>query len=332
MTPAEAWSLVFHRDGLIADSSLEVLGEARRLGNAMETGTVAIVLGDVPSSGLEILGAHGATRVLVASAPQLRTYATRPQVAAVAELIDERMPRLVLVPEVAAGRDLAPRLAARSNLGLVAGCTYVRVDRSGRVVATRPGMGGRIAERVAIGSPGLLMVAPDVFPQRIFDNGADPEIEHVTFDDLPDPAVELVSSKRLEPDDLSLEEAEVVVAGGLGMGGEEGFRSLEKLAAVLGAKVAASRRATDLGWADRAALVGQTGTTVRPALYVACGISGASQHVLGMRESKTVVAVNSDPNAPIFQIADVGVVGDVATVVPELADAFQRGLAAEGGV
>jgi electron transfer flavoprotein alpha subunit len=178
---------------------------------------------------------------------------------------------------------------------------------------------------------GLVMIAPGVFPLRTFDDAVQPGIEHIALNGLPEPDTQLLSSKRLEPDDLALEEAEVIVAGGRGMGGEDGFRALEELAAVLGAKVAASRRATDLGWADRDALVGQTGKTVRPALYLACGISGASQHVLGMWESQLIVAVNSDPNAPILRVADLGVVGDVATVVPELTEAFRRGLDQEGG-
>jgi electron transfer flavoprotein alpha subunit len=324
MSSGSVWSVVWHRDGKVSDASLEVLAEARRIADRIGTQTVAVGFGDIDDDIVEILGLHGASRVLVANAPQLSRFATSSHSAALIKLIGRDTPRVILVPGTAAGRDLAPRVATRAGLGLVPDCSFVRVDEGRTVVATRPALDGKIAQRVAVEAAGLLMIPPGIFASRTFDDNRTPETEVVNLTDLPEPDTELVSSKHLEPADIELNEAEVVVAGGLGMGGEGGFRSLEKLAAVLGAKVAASRRATDLGWVDRSALVGQTGTTVRSALYIACGISGASQHVLGMWESQMIVAVNSDSNAPIFSLADVGVVGDVATVVPQLTEAFQQ--------
>ena len=331
MSRGSVWSVVWHRDGKVADASLEVLAEARRIADVLGTETVAVGFGDIDARMIQMLGRHGAGHVLIATAPQLSRFATSPHSAALVQLINRCSPRVILVPGTAAGRDLAPRVAARTGLGFVPDCSFVRVDEEGTVVATRPALDGKIAQRVAVGAAGLLMIPPGIFAPRTFDDDRTPGTELVNLEDLPEPDTELVSSKHLEPADIELNEAAVVVAGGLGMGGAGGFRSLEKLAAVLGAKVAASRRATDLGWVDRSALVGQTGTTVRPALYIACGISGASQHVLGMWESQMIVAINSDSSAPIFSLADVGVVGDVATVVPQLTEAFQHVLSERSG-
>jgi electron transfer flavoprotein alpha subunit len=328
-SPPTVWTLIWHRAGRVTDASLELLGEARRVAGLLGIETEAVVLGDVDDAALVDVAEHGADRVLIVASPQLVRPATKPATAALAQLIERRAPRLVLIPETADGRDIGPRLAARTGHGLVADCAFLRVDPDGAVIATRPAWDGMVSQRVRVGTSSLVMIAPGVFPPRPRGNAKPPVVERIVLDGLPKSDTELLAAKRLEPDDLELDEAGTVVAGGLGMGGEAGFRSLEKLAAVLGAKVGASRRATDLGWVDRSALVGQTGTTVRPSLYFACGISGASQHVLGMHESQVVVAINSDPNAPIFGIADVGIVGDVAEVVPALTDAFERAL---GGV
>ena len=326
MSHGAVWSLVWHRDGIVSDASLETLAQARLIGQSVAARTVAVCFGDTEAETSELLALHGADGILRATAPQLTQYAAVPHVAALAQLIDRYQPRVILVPQTGAGREVAPRVAARSGLGMVADCSFVRVDAAGMILATRPALDGRIAQRVFAGPSSLVMIPPGIFAKRTFDRSESPQFETVALADLPEPDTELLSSKRLEPEDLSLDEVPAIVAGGLGMGGEDGFRSLDRLASVIGAKVAASRRATDLGWADRAALVGQTGKTVRPSLYVACGISGATQHILGMWESQMIVAVNSDPNAPIFGIADIGVVGDVAVVIPELAEAFRRAL------
>jgi electron transfer flavoprotein alpha subunit len=331
MNSDEIWSVVWHQDGRIADTSLEVLAEARRIADTLGTQTVAVGFGDIDIEMIGTLGRHGAGRLLVANAPQLSRFSTSPYSAALAQLISDKTPRVVFVPSTAAGRDVAPRVAARMELGLVRDCSFIRVDGEGTVVATRPALDGKIAQRVVVEESALLLIPPGIFAEQTFEIDGNPETEVVIMANLPEPDTVVVSSKHLEPADIELNEAEVVVAGGFGMGGESGFRSLEKLAAVLGAKLAASRRATDLGWIDRDALVGQTGTTVRPELYIACGISGASQHVLGMWESKMIIAVNSDANAPIFGLADVGVVGDVEAVVPQLTEAFGQ-LLGEGVV
>lgn len=329
MNEGGVWSLVWHRDGQVLDSSLEVLGEAHRIGRLMGEEVVAVVLGEDMPGSVEALGSRGASRLLFASAPGLRTYATGPHLTAMERLILQGSPRVIFVPGSSNGRDLGPRLAAHMGLGIVSECTYLRVDADGRLVATRPGYGGRIAQRVALGPAGIVIVPRGVFPPQSFESSGVLETECVRVDGLPEPDLVLTSTERLRSEDLTLEEAAVIVAGGAGMGGEEGFRSLSELAAMLGGRVGASRRATDLGWADRSALVGQTGTTVRPSLYMACGISGAPQHALGIRGSKTIVAVNSDPDAPIFGFADLGVLGDVSAVIPRLIAALARRL--EGG-
>jgi electron transfer flavoprotein alpha subunit len=244
----------------------------------------------------------------------------------VARLAEERLPQLILVAGTVFGRDLAPRIAVRLTVGLVEDCTFLRLGADGVVEGTRLEEDGDSATRVAWDPhrPALATVPPGTFRSESRLEWTAPETSEIACPEVGESRTTLVDSRRIDPGELPLEDVPVIVAGGLGMGGPEGFDLLSDLAAAMGGKVAASRRATDLGWAERDALVGQTGKTVEPALYLACGISGASQHILGMKDSGYVVSINTDPYAPMRGIADLAVTADALELVPLLTEEFER--------
>ena len=304
----------------VAKASLEALGLARDLAAGQGGEVLAAVLGKGGEALAPALAAHGADRILVSGDPNLTPFSAEAHAEVLAVEIERLAPRVVVMGNTLRARDLAGRLSARLSAPAAVDVLSARLDGD-EVAAVRPLYGGKVLAEVRLsGSPVLLFPRPNVFPVRpATGKGAQEGIS--TPAPAPRARVEGFSAAPAGKRDLA--EADAVVSGGRGMGGPD-FSVLEDLASVLDAAVGASRSAVDEGWRPHADQVGQTGKTVSPALYVACGISGAVQHLAGMSFSKVVVAVNKDPEAPIFQRADYGVCGDLFEVVPALTRALRE--------
>ena len=315
------WTVVEQLHGQAAAVSWEVLGRARELGATMDAEVGAVVLGHGVDQVVDQALAHGADVVYVVDQPVLADYRTKPYSVALEELIQAHRPEIVLLGATGRGRDLAGATATTLGTGLTADCTVLDVDAAQRLLlATRPTFSGNQMATILCKKrrPQMATVRPHVFalPDLVTAHGR-VVAHHADIDEsqVASKVIALVpeSNYRTQP-----EEARVVVSGGRGMGGPENFHLLEELASLLGGVVGASRAAVEAGWVPAAYQVGQTGTTVRPKLYVACGISGAVQHQAGMQQADAIVAINHDPAAPIFKIATYGIVGDVLEVVPAL--------------
>ncbi len=318
--------LVFaeQRDGNIKKVAYEMLGTGADLAAALGGTVEAVLLGSGLDGLCDALAQYGATKVYVADDPALATYTSEAYTGTLASLIASAAPAVVLLGATAMGKDLAPRLAARLGVGLATDCTALEVD-GGRLLATRPIFAGKALARVKLaGDPQMVTVRPNVLAASEPDVAAGPaqvtSIE-AAAGTVRAQVVDIVSAGEGEVD---VAEADVIVSGGRGVGGPEGFAPVRSLARTLGAAVGASRAAVDAGWIEHSHQVGQTGKTVTPNLYIACGISGAIQHLAGMKTSKVIVAVNKDPEAPIFKVANYGVVGDLFDVVPALEEEFKQ--------
>lgn len=316
-----------HRDGDLKKVTLEMLGEGSRI--AAELGSVveAALLGAGVSDLADHLAHYGAARVYVADDPSLEKYSSEGYAAVLARLIQKAEPAVVLLAATTQGQDLASRLAARLGLGLASDCTAFRVVADGRLLITRPVYGGRaIAAVREKTNPQMATVRPNVMAPLEPDPSRTAPVEKLAVEtgDFRARVIDLVQKSGRQQ--VGLAEAEIIVSGGRGLQGPENFRLLEELADVLGAAVGASRAAVDAGWIDHSHQVGQTGKTVTPSLYIACGISGATQHLAGMKTARYIVAINKDPEAPIFRVADYGIVGDLFEVVPLLTEAFREAL------
>jgi electron transfer flavoprotein alpha subunit len=294
-------------------STYEVVSEGRRLADQLNTPLSAVVLGsDVLAAAAE-LKHYGADRVLVCDAPELTDFDPDRFTSLLHDIAITRQPQVVLFGASIRDKQLAPRLAARLDAGLAMECTGLALEGD-RLIATRAIYGSKLIAKVALdGTPQIAALRPNVFPAAAIEKAG--EIERIEVKPAA-PRVRLLEKKQAVSR-LDLMEADVVVSGGRGMGGTD-FSVLEELAGLLGGAVGASRSAVDEGWRPHADQVGQTGKVVSPKLYVACGISGAIQHIAGMSSSGCIVAVNKDPDAPIFRYADYGVVGNLYEVVPEI--------------
>jgi len=311
--------LVFaeQRNGVLKKVAFEMLGLgsqlAAGLGGTVEAALLGSGLGGLPDT----LAQYGAAKVYVADDPALANYSGEGYTDTLAALISKIQPAVVLVGATFMGKDLAPRLAARLGVGLAADCIAFAVD-GGSMVATRPIFAGKALAKVKLlRTPQMATVRPNVLPAPQQDPGKKAVVEAIAADasTVRAKVVDMVSAGKGEVD---VAEAETIVSGGRGVAGPDGFAPIRSLARTLGAAVGASRAAVDAGWIEHSHQVGQTGKTVTPTLYIACGISGAIQHLAGMRTSKVIVAVNKDPEAPIFKVASYGIVGDLFTVVPLL--------------
>jgi electron transfer flavoprotein alpha subunit len=302
--------------------SFEALAAAARVADG---GTViASVVGGASSAQFAAsLAEYGADHVYIVTNSELARYTTDAYTQAMAQLIRKEAPDVVFAPHTAAGKDFAPRLAARLGCGLVTDCTDVSVE-DGEIVFTRPIYAGKAFEKKKV-TDGIVFATlrPNNIPLGEPEKGRKADIEQF--------AAEIKDIRTLIKDvvtktagGVDLSEAKIIVSGGRGVKSAEGFRPLEELAEVLGAAVGASRGACDAEYCDYSLQIGQTGKVVTPDLYIACGISGAIQHLAGMSNSKVIVAINKDPEAPIFQIADFGIVGDLFEVVPLLTEEFKR--------
>jgi electron transfer flavoprotein alpha subunit len=313
------------RDGAVRRVTLEALGAARGVAAALGNPPVVAVLPGHQVRDAAALGPAGADRVLVCDAPHFRHYAPDGYAAAVAVAAGKVGATVVLFAASAMGKDLAPRVAARLGAGLATDCTALRVD-GGRLIATRPVYAGKVLAEVAWdGDPQVASLRP-----KIFEPAAPDASRAVAVEAMEAPVAEsglkvrTVEVKAAAQGKVDLTEAEIIVSGGRGVKGPEGYGVLEELAEALGGVVGASRAAVDAGWRPHGDQVGQTGKTVSPKLYVACGISGAIQHLAGMSGSRCIVAINRDPEAPIFKVADYGLVGDLFEVVPALTQEVRK--------
>jgi len=307
------------RNGKAKKSSLETLSEARRTAAAMGVAAEAVLVGNGLDGALAEVRASGAAKIHLLESPELADYSSQGYALALEGLVKETAPAAVFFPATAMGRDLAPRLSARLGVSLASDCTAISVS-SGRLAFTRPIYAGKALLTVALpASPAIATLRPNVFPLES-GNGAGTEIIRKTVA-IPAGAVKGKVVEILGESGAAIDvaEAEIIVSGGRAMKGPEGFTLLGELAAVLPrAAVGASRTAVDSGWIGHSHQVGQTGKTVSPNIYFAFGISGAIQHLAGMSSSKVIVAVNKDPEAPMFKVANYGIVADLFQVVPVL--------------
>ena len=320
------WIVAEQRYGALRKISFELVSTARKLADQLGEEVAAILLG----SGIEglagELGKYGADKVYIADNALLEPYTTDAHSAAIARLVKENNPSILLLGASAQGKDLSARLVGKLATGMATDCVDVKVV-DGKMLALRPMYAGKCYGEVATSSfPQIASLRPNVFPA--VENSKTPEV--IKFDPGLDPG--LLKTKVLEVQKdtagkVDLTEANIIVSGGRGMKGPENYVILEELADVLGATVGASRAAVDAGWRPQKDQVGQTGKIVSPNLYIACGISGAIQHLAGMGTSKYIVAINKDPDAPIFARADYGVVDDLFKVVPELTKEVKKLLA-----
>ncbi len=318
--------IVEQRDNILKKVAFEMLGIgaelATALGGSVEATLLGSDLGDLPTA----LAQYGATKVYVADNPDLARYSSEGYTNTLAAFIGKVAPAIILIGATAMGKDLAPRLAARLGVGVASDCTALEIE-DGRLVAIRPVFAGKALAKVKLhGDPQIATLRPNVLAAPQPDASATATIEPVAAasGDVRAQVVDIVGAGEGV---IDVAEADIIVSGGRGVAGPEGFAPITSLAKTLGAAVGASRAAVDAGWIEHAHQVGQTGKTVTPNLYIACGISGAIQHLAGMKTSKVIVAVNKDPEAPIFKVADYGIVGDLFDVVPLLEKEFQTLLA-----
>ena len=317
--------LVFieQRDGQVRPVSRETLGEASRLAASLG-GPVVGMCCATSDPGLAALGEAGADKVLLATHEAFARYDAAGYAAAVFAAIQSVTPGAVLFPATALGRDLAPRVAALAGVGLASDCSGLAAE-GGRLVATRPVYAGKALQKVSFpAAPALASLRPKLFAPIAPRAGSSATVEPLAFAwDASAPRAKVVGVIGAKGGKADVTEAEIVVSGGRGLKGPEHFALIEQLADALGASVGASRAVVDAGWRPHGEQVGQTGKVVAPKLYVAVGISGAIQHLAGMTSSKCIVAINKDPDAPIFKVADYGIVGDLFEVVPALTEALR---------
>ena len=334
-------------DNEISNIALELLGKAKSLAADLDEKTVtAVLIGSEVGGLVDKLAEYGADRVIVVDDPQLKDYRTEPYAHALASVVNEFKPEILLVGATAIGRDLGPRVSARLHTGLTADCTQLDIgdfpltpmpgkeQKHQQLLMTRPAFGGNTIATIACPDfrPQMATVRPGVMQKIAPIAGAKAEV--VSFN----PGFEENScyTKILEivkevSSVANIADAKILVSGGRGVGSAENFALLDELAEVLHGTVSCSRAVVDSGWKPKELQVGQTGQTVRPQVYFAIGISGAIQHVAGMEESDIIIAINKDENAPIFDVADYGVVGDLNVIVPQLTKKIKEALAKKAG-
>lgn len=299
--------------------SLELFTLARALGTAE-----SVVLSPASSGALESIGAHGASVIHHGDDARYAEYLTEPQTATLAALIDSESPDVILFPSTTSARDVMARLMARLGIGMVANATDVTYDGDEIRVTVPWGADSNSTVTVAGGGPALVQLRPKAFAAEEVGGLAEVRPVSVTIDEKT-LRTRVVESVEEQSDGPNLEDAGIIVSGGRGLGQAENYTLVEGLAKALGGAPGATRAIVDAGWVPYSYQVGQTGKTVKPTLYVACGISGAIQHIAGMKGSKYIVAINRDPDAPIFEMADLGVVGDVMTIMPKLTERLGKG-------
>ena len=324
----DVWVFCEQKKGVIQSISFELLGEGRKLADKLGVKLCAVLPGSDLEDTAEKLGERGADRVYLVDHPALKDYQDDPYTEVLVKLGEEYKPEVLLCGATTIGRSLVSRVAIKVNAGLTADCTSLDIDEKERLLLqTRPAFGGNIMATIITPNhrPQMATVRHKVMKEAAVQPGRKTEVISKVYPD----AVYVSRTKLLEmvaelSSTVNISEADVIVSGGRGMGSKENFFLLEELAKTLGGAVGATRSAVDANWIPYSHQVGQTGKTVCPKLYIACGISGQIQHLIGMQASKTIVAINKDPDAPIFKVATYGIVGDVNELVPALTKEFRR--------
>lgn len=322
----DVWIFAERKGSTLRSVSIELLTKAKELASSLNQECCAVLFGAKVREFCKELASYGASKIYLAEHPLLDSYSTDAYSTLLIGLISKYKPNIVLYPATKLGRDLAPRVAAALELGLTADCTGLSI-KDGLLLQTRPAFGGNVMADIIspFTRPQMATVRPNVMPKGE-PVPREPEIIDIKVN-LDSRAIRTVIKEIIKlpaPPGKSVEEADIIVAGGRGVGSKEGFKVLEELALELNAAVGASRAAVDLGWLPKQAQVGQSGTTVSPKLYIACGVSGAIQHQVGMKGSKIILAINKDQEAPIFNLATYGIVGDLFEVVPALTQAVRN--------
>lgn len=329
----DVYVLAEQRDGEIQKVGIELIGKATELAADLGQQVVAVLLGSGIKDKADVLIKHGANKVVVVDDPMLAEYVTEPYAKALYEVIKKCDPEVVLFGASSIGRDLAPRVSARVHTGLTADCTKLDIGTidampdTKLLLMTRPAFGGNIMATIVCKDfrPQMATVRPGVMKALPRDEARKGEIEEIKVDFTPaDMNVTIKEVVKGDKKSVDITEAKVLISGGRGIGSADFFGKLQELADVLGGVVSSSRANVDAGWIEKDRQVGQTGKTVRPDLYMACGISGAIQHVAGMESSEYIVAINTNDTAPIFDVADLGIVGDVKAIIPKLTEAIAK--------
>lgn len=316
------WVFAEQREGKLTPVVIELMAEGKKLADEIGTYLGAVLCGKGVDGLAQELIRYGADRVFYCEDDLLEPFTTDSYAIAISRAIEEYKPEIVLYGATHIGRDLAPRIAAKVNTGLTADCTKLEIDpEDKKLMQTRPAFGGNLMATIVCPDhrPQMSTVRPGVMAKAEYDPKRTGEVVRMSIsiapEDLRTRVRDVVKSLG---ETVSLTDAEFIVSGGKGIGGPEGFKLLRQLADKLGGSIGSSRACVDAGWIDHAYQVGQTGTTVKPKVYIACGISGAIQHLAGMQSSDTIIAINKNENAPIFGVADIGLVGDLYQIVPEI--------------
>ena len=332
-------------DNEVSSIALELIGKGKDLAKDLNTTVTAVLVGSNVMGLTEILGEYGADRVIVVDDPELKEYRTEPYTHALSSVIEKYKPDVFLIGATAIGRDLGPRVCARIHTGLTADCTQLDIgdfplvptpgkeQKHNQLLMPRPAFGGNTIATIACPEfrPQMATVRPGVMQKLPREAGRKAEIEEFNPGFVPNEKyVEIMEVVKAVSNVADIMDAKILVSGGRGVGSPENFKILDELAEAIGGTVSCSRAVVDAGWKPKDLQVGQTGKTVRPHVYFAIGISGAIQHVAGMEESDIIIAINKDESAPIFDVADYGVVGDLNKIVPVLTQKIKEAKAAAG--
>ena len=332
----DVWVFVEQRNGKPADVSFELLSKGRKLAENLKGSLKAVVIGSNVKELAKETFKYGAVEAITVDNPVLEHYRTMPYSRLMNELVEKFKPRIILFGATVIGRDLAPRVASHTKSGLTADCTdlqisdvkYLKKDFADLLLQIRPAFGGNIIATIITPDVDIQMatVREGVMRLEPLDNPSEGKItEYPYVYDGIDDLIKIIEQHRQESK-VNLKGAPIIVSGGYGMGTKENFKLIYEFASLLGGEVAGSRAAVDAGFVTHDRQVGQTGVTVRPKLYIACGISGAIQHRAGMNESNKIIAINTDPDAPIFGISHYGIVGDAMQIIPMFINVFKQKL------
>ncbi|WP_330388299.1 electron transfer flavoprotein subunit alpha/FixB family protein [Clostridioides difficile] len=322
------WVIGEQREGKINPVTIELIGEGRKLADQLGKELAVVIAGYEVEKEVKELLHYSVDKVYYINDLLLKDFTTDGYAISIANLIERKKPEVVLVGATSIGRDIAPRIAGKVGTGLTADCTKLEIDSTdNKLLQTRPAFGGNLMATIVCpqNRPQMSTVRPGVMAKAVR-NESETGILEVVTPELTEKMIRtrLVEILPQEKKSVNLTDARIIVSGGRGLKRAEGFELIKELADKLGAEIGASRAAVDSGWIEHSHQVGQTGTTVRPELYIACGISGAIQHLAGMSDSKYIVAINKDAKAPIFSICDYGIVGDLYEIIPEMIESLNR--------